>query len=56
MIPATLLEKDFDTFFNLIGFNRVDELVEKSPTFQNTDYISKEYKMVVELKIIEKIF
>lgn len=54
MIPAHLLEKDFDNFFHQIGFTRVDKLVGKSPTFQNADYINKNYKIVLELKIIEK--
>lgn len=54
MIATDLLEKDFDNFFHQIGFIRVDELVGKSPTFQNADYINKNYKIVVELKIIEK--
>src|ERR1700752_1323433 len=33
MISATLLEDDFNTFFKLIGFDRVDEVVGKSPNF-----------------------
>jgi hypothetical protein len=56
MISASLLEEDFNTLFKLIGFNRVDEQVGKSPTFHNADYISRKSEMVVELKIIEKDF
>ena len=53
--PAEL-EKEFNLFFIQIGYQKVTEIVGKSPTFNNADYINKKDKIVVELKIIDKDF
>ncbi len=56
MATSPLLEQAFDNLFQQLGFERVDSIVGKSPTFQNADYFNQKYELVVELKIIEKDF
>ncbi len=50
------IEKDFDKFFQEIGFNKVSDFVGKSPSFENADYIETMQKIIVELKVIDKDF
>lgn len=51
-----ILERKFDIFMSLIGFERVTDDIGVSPPFQNADYISKSDKIIVELKILDKEF
>lgn len=52
---AVELERDFDNFFNGIGYKKVTDIV-GSPHFENSDYIDLEQKITIELKVIDKDF
>ena len=43
------IEKEFDSFFNAVGYSRVADAVGNSPEFENADYFSYEKRMCVEL-------
>jgi len=49
-----VVESEFDKFFSSEGLQRVSDLVGFSPNFANADYISKEFKVAVELKVLDK--
>ena len=48
------VEREFDAFFDSLGFRRVSEIVGDSPDFPNADYINETDKIVVELKVLDK--
>ncbi len=50
------VEKEFDNFIMELGFTRVSQDVGASPNFQNADYVHKENKVVIELKVLQKDF
>ena len=54
MITPEQTEKEFDLFFESIGFSRVSDDVGNSPSFQNADFVNKDKKIVVELKVLFK--
>lgn len=54
MIHPNQTEKEFDLFFESIGYCRVSDDIGSSPSFQNADYVHKEKKIVVELKVLFK--
>lgn len=49
-------EREFDNFMSKIGFTRVSQDVGNSPVFENADYVNKEKRIIVELKILNKEF
>lgn len=49
-------EKQFDCFMRQIGFSRVSNDVGYSPVFNNADYVDKNRRIVVELKILDTEF
>ena len=56
MKTARELENEFDQLFKRINYLRVSDIIGQSPSFSNADYINKDKKIVVELKIVEKDF
>jgi hypothetical protein len=52
MIPINKIEIAFDYMFATIGFEKLSDLISKSPTFQNADYVHKKQKLIIELKVI----
>lgn len=54
MISAIQTEQEFDSFFDSLGFKRVSDDAGMSPSFQNADYVHKENKIIIELKVLEK--
>ena len=54
MFPASQTELEFDNFFYSLGYSRVSEDAGNSPMFKNADYVDKNNKIIVELKILEK--
>jgi len=47
-------EKEFDTFVASLGFIRVSNEIDKTPSFKNADYVNKKEKIVIELKVLDK--
>jgi hypothetical protein len=47
------IEKEFDKCIGNIGGQRVDDLLDKSPSIKNADYIFDKYKIVAELKCLQ---
>lgn len=56
MKDIELTEKEFDQFMLLNGFTRVASDIGNSPKFANADYVNKERRIIVELKILNKEF
>ena len=48
------IEKEFDNFVPEVGGQRVDELIGKSPNFDNADYVFDDDKIVAELKCLQE--
>lgn len=51
--PETV-ESEFDIFFARENLQRVSDLVGHSPSFANADYISRAFRVAVELKVLDK--
>lgn len=47
-------ELEFDRFVETLGYQRVSDDVGFSPVFENADYVNKENRISIELKIINK--
>ncbi len=47
-------ELEFDRFVETLGYQRVSDDVGFSPIFENADYVNKENRITIELKIINK--
>jgi hypothetical protein len=49
-------ELEFDRFVEKLGYQRVSDDVGFSPIFENADYVNKENRVTIELKILNKEF
>lgn len=54
MILPEVTEREFDRFFELLNYRRVQEDVGESPSFQNADFVHKEDRTIIELKVLFK--